>query len=100
MLEANKNAQRFTIPRSGSNFGDCMKVDKEEEHLVIRQSTAVIEGLNLQKGNDIQSEVAGVRNFEINKKPDARELLARLRKYRGRLPTNFKFNRLEANARG
>ena len=37
------------------------------------------------------------REFEVTKKPAARELLARLRKFRGRLPADFKFDRLEAN---
>jgi antitoxin MazE len=40
---------------------------------------------------------AGVR--EVKKRPDARELLAQLRKFRGRLPADFKFDRPEANGR-
>ena len=40
-----------------------------------------------------------VHRFEIKKAPSARELLARVRKYRGRLPADFRFDRLEANAR-
>jgi len=32
--------------------------------------------------------------------PTSKQLLERLRKYRGRLPAGFKFDRLEANARG
>jgi antitoxin MazE len=31
--------------------------------------------------------------------PGARELLARLRKFRGRLPADFRFDRLEAHER-
>jgi len=38
--------------------------------------------------------------FEVKKRPSGRELLARLRKYRGRLPNDFKFDRFEANTRG
>jgi antitoxin MazE len=59
----------------------------------------VVEALKLKEGDDIEIEVAGARRFEIKKAPSARELLARLRKYRGRLPVDFKFDRLEANAR-
>ena len=33
-------------------------------------------------------------------KPAPRELLARLKKYRGRLPAGFRFDRLEAHGRG
>jgi len=60
---------------------------------------AVVEALSLREGDDIEIEVAGARTFEIRKKPEARELLARLRKYRGRLPADFKFDRLDAHAR-
>jgi hypothetical protein len=37
---------------------------------------------------------------QIARRPQARELLARLRKFRGRLPADFKFDRVEANGRG
>ena len=47
-----------------------------------------------------QSANTVARAFAIEKAPGARELLARLRKYRGRLPADFKFDRLEANERG
>jgi antitoxin MazE len=56
--------------------------------------------MKLKEGDDIQIEVAGPRTFAITLKPSARELLARLRKYRGRLPDDFRFDRLEANERG
>ena len=39
------------------------------------------------------------RAFVVAKAPGTRELLARLRKFRGRLPVTFKFDRLEANER-
>ena len=37
------------------------------------------------------------RGIEIEIKPPGRELLERLRQYRGRLPTDFTFSRVEAN---
>lgn len=40
---------------------------------------------------------ASKRTLEIEKTPGAKELLATLRKFRGRLPKGFKFDRLEAN---
>jgi len=51
----------------------------------------------LKEGDDIEIHIAGDKVFEIEKKPSAQELLARLRKYRGRLPADFKFDRLEAH---
>jgi len=76
-----------------------MQVAKWGNSLAVRLPAAVVEALSLQEGDDIEIEVAGARTFEIRKKPEARELLARLRKYRGRLPADFKFDRLDAHAR-
>jgi antitoxin MazE len=44
--------------------------------------------------------VAGRNAFEVSRAPGRRELVARLRKFRGRLPATFRFDRLEANERG
>ena len=76
-----------------------MQVAKWGNSLAVRLPTAVVEALSLREGDDIEIEVAGARAFEIRKKPEARELLARIRKYRGRLPADFKFDRLDAHAR-
>jgi antitoxin MazE len=76
-----------------------MQVSKWGNSLAIRLPASVVEVLELKEGDDIEIHVAGARAFEIKKTPAARELLARLRKYRGRLPTDFKFDRIEANER-
>lgn len=76
-----------------------MQVAKWGNSLAVRLPAAVVEALSLREGDDIEIEVAGARAFEIRKKPEARELLARIKKYRGRLPADFKFDRLEAHAR-
>ena len=76
-----------------------MQVAKWGNSLAVRLPAVVVEALSLREGDDIEIEVAGARAFEIRKKPEARELLARLRKFRGRLPADFKFDRLDAHAR-
>jgi antitoxin MazE len=76
-----------------------MQVCKWGNSLAVRLPAAVVEALGLKEGDNIEIDVAGARLFEIKKAPGARELLARLRKYRGRLPADFKFDRVEANAR-
>ena len=76
-----------------------MQISKWGNSLAVRLPAAIVKALKLKEGDDIEIEVAGARRFEIKKAPDARELLARIRKYRGRLPADFKFDRLEANAR-
>ena len=76
-----------------------MQVSKWGNSLAIRLPAAVVETLDLKEGDSIEIVVAGARNFAVKKAPGAREILARLRKYRGSLPADFKFDRLEANAR-
>lgn len=76
-----------------------MQVSKWGNSLAVRLPTAVVESLGLKEGDDIEIHVAGSRVFEINKTPAARELLVNLRKYRGRLPASFKFDRMEAHER-
>jgi len=74
-----------------------MQVAKWGNSLAVRLPSSVVEALQLKEGDDIEIHIAGERVFEIEKKPSPQELLARLRKYRGRLAADFKFDRLEAH---
>jgi antitoxin MazE len=76
-----------------------MLVSKWGNSLAVRLPAAVVDALALKEGDEIEIQVTGERNFEISKRPDAHALLARLREYRGRLPADFKFDRLEAHER-
>ena len=76
-----------------------MQVSKWGNSLAVRLPAVVVDALGLKEGDDIEIIVAGARNFEVTRAPGPRDILARLRKYRGRLPADFKFDRLEANAR-
>ena len=76
-----------------------MKVAKWGNSLAVRLPQEVVTALGLKEGDAIEVHVAGRRSLEIERAPAPRELLARLRKYRGRLPVGFRFDRLEANAR-
>ena len=77
-----------------------MKVAEWGNSLAVRLPAAVVEALDLQAGDDIEIHVIGERVLGVQKAHGARELLARLRKYHGRLPADFKFDRLDANERG
>lgn len=77
-----------------------MQVAKWGNSLAVRLPVAVVEALDLKEGDNIEIDVAGARAFEIKKKPSANELLDKLKKYRGRLPADFKFDRLESHERG
>jgi len=76
-----------------------MQVAKWGNSLAVRLPAAVVEALGLAEGDDIEIEVADARHFAVKKKPTPPELLARLRKFRGRLPADFKFDRLDAHTR-
>ena len=76
-----------------------MQVSKWGNSLAIRLPAAVVKALGLKEGDDVILHAAGKRSLEIEKAPGIKELLARLRRYRGRLPADLKFDRLEANAR-
>jgi antitoxin MazE len=76
-----------------------MQVAKWGNSLAIRLPQAVVQALNLKEGDKVEVHVAGPRTFEIERSPTPQELLRRLRKYRGRLPPGFHFDRLEANER-
>jgi len=78
-----------------------MQVSKWGNSLAIRLPAAVVEVLDLKEGDQVEIEVAGTRTLRVER-TDAgnRAALARLRKLRGTLPADFKFDRLEANARG
>jgi antitoxin MazE len=77
-----------------------MQVAKWGNSLAVRLPRSVVDALDLKEGDAIEIQVAGARTFEVTKAPTPRELLRRLRKFRGRLPPDFRFDRLEANARG
>ena len=74
-----------------------MQVSKWGNSLAVRLPAAVVNALGLKEGDQVEVQVAGKRAFQVAKAPGTRELLARLRKYRGRLPASFKFDRFEAN---
>lgn len=76
-----------------------MQVSKWGNSLAVRLPTAVVKALGLKAGDDIEIHVEGARAFSVKKQPERRELLARLRKYRGRLPEGFVFDRLDAHER-
>ena len=76
-----------------------MQVAKWGNSLAVRLPAAVVEALDLKPGDHIDIHVGADRSFAIEKAPGARDLLARIRKYRGRLPSDFKFDRVGANER-
>ena len=67
--------------------------------LAIRLPVAVVKALQLREGDEIEVLIAEDRVFKVRKKPENETILKRLRKFRGKLPADFKFDRDDANAR-
>lgn len=76
-----------------------MQVSRWGNSLAIRLPAAVVDTLALKEGDDIEVVVADERTFAIRRTPGARSVLARLHKYRGKLPADFKFDRDAVNER-
>jgi antitoxin MazE len=76
-----------------------MKVAKWGNSLAIRLPAIVVQALRLKKGDEIEIDIAGAREFGVLRKPGRQDLLNELHAYRGRLPRDCKFDREEANAR-
>jgi antitoxin MazE len=76
-----------------------MQVAKWGNSLAVRLPSSVVQALDLKEGDDITIHVANERTFEIVKTPTRAELIERLRALRGTIPSDFKFDRVDANER-
>ena len=76
-----------------------MQVSKWGNSLAVRLPVSVVRALELKEGDQIELHLADRRTLEVSKAPGRRELLRRLRKFRGTLPATFHFDRLEGNER-
>ena len=67
--------------------------------LAIRLPAQVVEYLKLKEGDDIEIQVTDKKHFQVRKKPSLEDRIEGLRKFRGRMPDDFHFNRSELNER-
>lgn len=73
-----------------------MKVSRWGNSLGVRLPVSVVEALGLAEGDEIEIDVVGARAFEVRRRPAPRELVERLRRLRGTLPADVRFDRLDA----
>ncbi len=59
----------------------------------------MVEALQLKEGEEVELFVASARALAVARKPSTRELLERLRRFRGRLPVDFRFDRRAVHER-
>jgi antitoxin MazE len=76
-----------------------MRVSKWGNSLAVRLPNTVVEALELKEGDEIELHAVAGRDLDVVRRPTRQELIEQLRKYRGLLPADFKFDREEANAR-
>lgn len=76
-----------------------MRVSKWGNSLAIRIPQSVVDVLELKEGDSVELRAVDNRILDVARQPTRQELVERLRKYRGSLPADFKFDREEANAR-
>lgn len=76
-----------------------MKVAKWGNSLAIRLPASVVEALDLKEGDDLKVVVNEPGELKVERSARRAELIERLKKFRGRLPDDFVFDRDEANAR-
>lgn len=76
-----------------------MKVSKWGNSLAVRLPAAVVDALELKEGDEIRLRVTDADDFVVSRKPTQRELVERLRRFRGLIPADIQFDRDEANAR-
>jgi len=78
-----------------------MKVAKWGNSLAVRIPAEVASAVGLKEGDEVKMHVAEKgRAFEVKKERTREEALIALRKYRGLMPADFKFNREEVYERG
>ena len=76
-----------------------MIVSKWGNSLAIRLPAQVVEYLKLKEGDDIEIQATDKKHFQVRKKPSLEDRIEGLRKFRGRMPDDFHFNRSELNER-
>lgn len=76
-----------------------MQISKWGNSLAVRLPASVVKALDLKEGDDIELHALGAGTLAVSRRRGARQLLARIRRFRGALPADFHFDRLGANAR-
>jgi antitoxin MazE len=77
-----------------------MQISKWGNSLSVRLPTDIVEALGLKEGDDVAVTAENPHAVAIDRDRRIEEALAALRKFRGWMPKDFKFDREEAHARG
>jgi antitoxin MazE len=78
----------------------AMRVVRWGKSLAVRLPRDLVETLKLRSGDEIEITVSDARKFEVARERTIENALASIRRFRGRMPAGFKFDRNESNSRG
>lgn len=76
-----------------------MQVAKWGNSLAVRLPATVVAALELEAGDEIEITVAGLRSMRVSRKESTQDALKALRRFRGVMPADFKFDRDDTNTR-
>jgi len=76
-----------------------MQVSKWGNSLAVRLPAALVEKLKLKEGDHVEIVPAGRKRLTIDRQSEIDALFEDLRRFRGRVPAGFKFDREDANRR-
>ncbi|ATQ58228.1 AbrB/MazE/SpoVT family DNA-binding domain-containing protein [Paracoccus yeei] len=75
-----------------------MQIAKWGNSLAVRLPADLVRELGLKAGDEIELHPAG-KGFAVRRRPSAEDVLADLRRFRGRLPAAERMSRDDAHAR-
>jgi len=76
-----------------------MQVSRLDDGLAVRLPDSVVEALGLKEGDNVEVRASGPYQIDLEKPMTREEALELLRKLRRPLPSDYKFDRIEANER-
>jgi antitoxin MazE len=76
-----------------------MQVNKWGNSLAVRLPASVVEALELKVGDEIEINIAGRREFTVDRDRSREKAVEALRRLARPLPSGFKFDREEVNER-
>jgi len=70
-----------------------MRVSKWGNSLAVRLPQELVQDLGLAEGDEIEMIAGDLETFIVHKLDDPEVLLERIRRFRGRMPKGFRFDR-------
>jgi len=73
-----------------------MQVAKWGNSLAVRLPRALVDALGLKEGDEVEIRAVDRNTFELSTAPTVEQILAEIRKFRGIVPADYKWNRRDA----